>query len=86
MPPAAVTTLVLTALLVVVLAIVLVWVVLLLRRIDGILGDVHQGVRRVAEQTAPLDESVTAINGDLQAVADALTELARRAEGRSPVR
>jgi len=86
MPAAAVVTLVVVGLLVAALAFYLAWVVLLLRQLTDTLGKVTFGVRAIAHRTEPITPLVTALNADLEAVADALESLvakvtaARRAE------
>ena len=84
MPAAAIMTLVIAALLVAALAFYLTWVVLLLRRINGTLAEVTAYVREVGERTGPVNDAVAAINADLREVADALEDVARRVEARSP--
>ncbi len=75
MPAAAIVTLILTAVLVLALAAYLVQVIRILNHVNDTLGKVTFGVRAIAHQTEPVTEIVTAINGDLGAVADSLEAL-----------
>lgn len=72
MPAAAIATIFLAALLVAALAFYLIWVIVLLASISSTLGDIAGAIGAIRDRTAPLDESLRAVNGELVAVADAL--------------
>lgn len=76
MSAAAIAALVVTGVLVAALAFYLLWAVVILRRLTDTLGKVVFGVGAIAHRVEPVEPIVTAINGDLKAVADALEALA----------
>jgi hypothetical protein len=80
MPAVLVVTLVVVALIVLALAFYLAWVVVLLRSIHDTLSKVTFGVRAIAHRTAPIGALVDEVNGNLIPVADALEDLAAKAQ------
>jgi uncharacterized protein YoxC len=75
MPAAAIVTLIIAGLIVAALAFYLIWVILILRSITDTLGKVTFGVRAIAFRTAPLAPVLADVNGNLNAVANALEDL-----------
>lgn len=75
MPIAAVVMIVLFAVLVLAVAAYLIKVILILRHVNDQLGKITFGVRAIANQTKPINELTESMNGNLGAVADALSAL-----------
>lgn len=75
MSAAAIAALVVTGVLVAALAFYLLWVVVILRRLVDTLGKVVFGVGAIAHRVAPVESVMGEVNGDLEAVADALENL-----------
>ncbi|MCY3608287.1 MAG: hypothetical protein OXG57_07570 [Acidimicrobiaceae bacterium] len=76
MPVAAIVTIVIALVVAAALAFYLTRVVMVLRSVNDSLGNINFGVRAIAEQTAPLEELLTPIKTDLEAVADVLDGVA----------
>ena len=76
MPVAAIVTIVIALVVAAALAFYLTRVVMVLRSVNDSLGNINLGVRAIAEQTAPLEELLTPIKTDLEAVADVLDGVA----------
>lgn len=86
MPVVAIVTLVAVGLLVAVLAAYLIRVAFILRHVVRRLQTILSAVTAVIEESAPLDEVIDGVNGDLDAVRDALEHTAAKIElaARSP--
>lgn len=76
MPVAAIVTIVIALVVAAALAFYLTRVVTVLRSVNDSLGKINSGARAIAEQTAPLEELLTPIKTDLEAVADVLDGVA----------
>lgn len=76
MPIAAVVTIVIALVVAAALAFYLTRVVMVLRSVNDSLGKINFGVCAIAEQTAPLEDLLTPIKTDLEAVADVLDGVA----------
>lgn len=83
MPAPAIFTLIIVAVLVLALAYYLARVVLILNHVNDQLGKVTFGVRAIENQTLPIGELVTDLNGNLTAVAGALEDLVATAVAKS---
>ena len=84
MPAAGVITIVIALVIAAALAYYLIRVVMVLRAVNDSLGKITFGVRAIAHRTAPLDELLTPIGADLEAVADTLEGVAATLEADSP--
>lgn len=83
MPAPAIFTLIIVAVLVLALAFYLARVVLILNHVNDQLGKITFGVRAIENQTLPIGELVTDLNGNLTAVAGALEDLVATAVTKS---
>ena len=84
MPAVGVITIVIALVIAAALAYYLIRVVMVLRAVNDSLGKITFGVRAIAHRTAPLDELLTPIKTDLEAVADTLEGVAATLEADSP--